>query len=55
MTRKIPMRKCVVTHSKYPKDELIRIVLTPEKNIEIDLTGKKMEEVLICYIQRKLF
>ncbi len=41
MTRKIPMRKCVVTHSKYPKDELIRIVLTPEKNIEIDLTGRK--------------
>ena len=39
--RKIPERTCVVTREKYPKMELLRIVRTPEGNIEIDLTGKK--------------
>ena len=38
--RKIPMRTCVITHEKYPKKELIRIVRTPEGKVEIDLTGK---------------
>lgn len=38
--RKIPMRTCVVTHEKYPKIELIRIVRTPEKNVIIDEKGK---------------
>ena len=39
--RKIPERTCVVTREKYPKKELLRIVRTPEGNIEVDLTGKK--------------
>ena len=39
--RKIPERTCVVTREKYPKSELLRIVRTPEGNIEVDLTGKK--------------
>ena len=39
--RKIPMRTCVVTKEKYEKKDLIRIVRTPENNVEIDLTGKK--------------
>ncbi len=39
--RKIPMRKCVVTNEQFPKKELIRIVRTPEGNIEIDATGRK--------------
>lgn len=39
--RKIPMRTCAVSMDKYPKMELIRIVRTPEGNVEIDLTGKK--------------
>ena len=39
--RKIPERTCVVTHEKFPKIELLRIVRTPEGNVEIDLTGKK--------------
>ena len=39
--RKIPERTCVVTREKYPKMELLRIVKTPEGNIEVDLTGKK--------------
>lgn len=40
MTRKIPMRKCVVTQEKHPKKDLIRIVLTPEDSVEVDLTGR---------------
>ena len=39
--RKIPERTCVVTREKFPKMELLRIVRTPDGNIEIDLTGKK--------------
>lgn len=39
--RKIPMRKCVVTQERFPKKELIRVVRTPEKTIEVDLSGKK--------------
>ena len=39
--KKIPMRTCVITGEKLPKYELIRIVRTPEGNIEIDETGKR--------------
>lgn len=39
--KKIPMRKCVATGESLPKKELIRIVRTPEGNVEIDETGKK--------------
>ena len=39
--RKIPMRKCVATGESLPKKELIRIVRTPDGNVEIDETGKK--------------
>ncbi len=38
--KKIPMRCCVVTKEKLPKQELIRIVKTPEQRVIIDLTGK---------------
>ena len=38
--KKIPMRTCVVTKEKLPKQELIRVVRTPEGNIIIDSTGK---------------
>lgn len=38
--RKIPMRTCVVTHEKYPKRELIRIVRTPDMQVIIDEVGK---------------
>ena len=40
-TRKIPERTCVVTHEKYPKGELLRIIRTPLGIVEVDLTGKK--------------
>lgn len=39
--KKIPMRSCVITRERCEKKDLIRIVRTPEGNIEIDLTGKK--------------
>lgn len=38
--KKIPLRTCVITHEKYPKQELLRIVRTPEGDIKVDLTGK---------------
>jgi predicted RNA-binding protein YlxR (DUF448 family) len=38
--KKIPMRTCVVTNERLPKNELLRIVRTPEGIIKADLTGK---------------
>ena len=35
------MSCCVITKEKLPKNELIRIVRTPEGEIVIDPTGKK--------------
>ena len=40
-TKKKPERRCISCNEKKEKNELLRIVRTPEKNIEIDLTGKK--------------
>ena len=39
-TKKIPMRSCVITHEKLPKQELVRVVRTPEGNVIVDVTGK---------------
>lgn len=39
--RKIPMRTCVITREKCEKKDLVRVVRTPEGNVEVDLTGKK--------------
>ncbi len=38
--KKIPMRSCVVTREKLPKQELVRVVRTPEGEVIVDLTGK---------------
>lgn len=38
--KKIPMRTCVITKEKYPKQELLRIVRTPDNEVQVDLTGK---------------
>ena len=40
MNRKVPMRTCVVTREKYPKQELIRIVKNNDNQVFVDLTGK---------------
>ena len=39
--RKVPMRTCVITREKCEKMNLVRVVRTPEGNVEIDLHGKK--------------
>jgi predicted RNA-binding protein YlxR (DUF448 family) len=39
--RKIPLRVCVGCQEPKGKKELVRIVRTPEGNVEIDRTGKK--------------
>ena len=38
--KKIPMRTCVVTREKLQKQELIRVVRTPDGKVIIDQTGK---------------
>ena len=38
--KKIPCRTCVITKEKLPKNELIRIVRTPEQTVVIDKSGK---------------
>lgn len=38
--KKIPMRTCVVTHTKADKRNLLRIVRTKEGNVLVDITGK---------------
>ena len=39
-TKKIPMRSCVITKEKLPKNELIRVVRTVDNTVIIDETGK---------------
>ena len=38
--KKVPLRKCVVTNTQHPKQELLRVVRTKEGEVVIDLTGK---------------
>lgn len=40
-TRKIPMRMCAVTRERFPKQELLRVIVTKEGLVEVDSTGKK--------------
>ncbi len=51
-TKKIPFRTCIVTREKLPKQELIRIVRTPDGKVEIDETGKANGRG--CYIKKDL-
>lgn len=39
--RKVPMRICLGCQEKKPKKSLVRLVRTPEGQVEIDPTGKK--------------
>ncbi len=39
--RKVPVRRCTGCGEHFPKNELIRVVRTPEGEIFLDLTGKK--------------
>ncbi|MBQ2873355.1 MAG: YlxR family protein [Bacilli bacterium] len=38
--RKIPMRSCIVTREKLPKQELLRIVRTTDGDVVADISGK---------------
>lgn len=38
--KKIPLRTCVITKEKLPKQELLRIVRTKEGDVVCDITGK---------------
>ena len=47
---KIPYRTCIGCQEKKPKRELLRIIRTPEGEIEIDETGKKSGRgAYLCY------
>lgn len=39
-TKKVPLRKCVITGMQFPKKELLRVVRTKEGNVTVDTTGK---------------
>lgn len=39
--KKIPMRSCVVSREKLPKQELIRIVKNKDNEVFVDVTGKQ--------------
>lgn len=39
--KKIPQRMCIGCHEMKDKKELVRIVKTPQGEIEVDITGKK--------------
>ena len=40
-TKKIPMRQCLGCNAHKPKKEMMRVLRTPEGEIELDLLGKK--------------
>lgn len=39
--KKIPLRMCVGCQEMKPKKQLVRVVRTPDEEIEVDLTGKR--------------
>ena len=41
VTKKIPTRRCTGCGEHFPKNELIRVLRTPEGEIVLDGTGKK--------------
>ena len=50
--KKIPLRTCVITKEKLPKQELLRIVKNNENQVFVDLTGKSNGRG--AYIQKYL-
>lgn len=39
-SKKIPLRKCIVTGERLPKNDLLRIAYTKDGELSIDPTGK---------------
>jgi len=40
MEKKEPMRRCLGCGESFPKKQLVRIVLTPEGEVKMDLSGR---------------
>jgi predicted RNA-binding protein YlxR (DUF448 family) len=40
VVKKVPIRTCVVTREQFPKNELIRVIRTPEGEVTVDTKGK---------------
>lgn len=40
MTKKIPLRKCVVSNAMFPKKDMLRIVKNKEGQVSVDLNGR---------------
>ena len=38
--KKVPLRSCLITHERLPKNELIRIVKNKDGEVFVDNTGK---------------
>lgn len=38
--KKIPMRKCLATNQSFAKKDLLRIVRTPQGEVQVDISGK---------------
>jgi len=38
--KKLPLRKCVVTQERLPKNELVRVVKTKDGEVFVDTSGK---------------
>lgn len=62
MTKKVPLRKCVVSNEMFPKKELLRITKNKDGVVSVDTTGrahgrgaylKKDEQVLDKAIKNK--
>lgn len=41
VNKRIPLRKCVGCQEEKPKNELIRVIKTPEDEVVLDITGRK--------------
>ena len=37
--RKTPQRKCLVSNQMYDKNELVRVVRTPDRDVVVDASG----------------
>lgn len=53
-TKKIPIRTCVVSKEACPKSELLRIVRTPNGNVEIDTTPNGKMNGRGAYIKKDI-
>lgn len=38
--KKVPLRKCIITNERFPKQDLVRIVRDKEGTVRVDLSGK---------------